>query len=197
VKRFGRGWEGSLRRPLDNNSELNGEEEARQQAQAAQEHRPHKHSARAIEDDRFDSITYEQACARLRQKEVGEFLLRPSGKGVEHLTLQIRFPSDAIANYSIVERGKQSENDVPLCVLLCIERTSHADLEENHWNCHTNRRQADRRGLMHRLACVVLGPIIFHLPVRSLESWASLNRWNDSFTRLHVADVSTNPAQCI
>lgn len=117
---------------FDQSFDFEGEEEARVQAEIEEKNRPHKYSARNIDNDHFKNITYEEACSWLKEQDVGEYVFRPSTKGLEHLSLMMRFPGDAIGLFSIVERGK-SASDVGIGRSLWIDSEEFHDLDEIYW----------------------------------------------------------------
>ena len=121
-------------RALDKSFDLEGEEKAHRDAIAAEKNKPHRYSTRNINDEHYREINYAEAKASLLEQKVGSFLFRPSAKGVEHLSLNVKFPGMSVASYDIVERKKQGENDLTLGKELYIERLKFSELEEIVWS---------------------------------------------------------------
>ena len=120
-------------RTLDSSFDVEGEERAREEAEREEKRKPHKYPARIVVHEKFREITYEEARKELLSQPVGSFLFRPSSKGPEHLSLNVRFPGESVALYDIVERKKQSVNDLALGQELYIEGRQFDDLEEIRW----------------------------------------------------------------
>jgi hypothetical protein len=56
--------------------------------------------------DHYKNVTLDSAKMELMVKEVGDYIFRPSTKGVEHLSLTMKFPGACYGLYDIVERKK-------------------------------------------------------------------------------------------
>lgn len=119
---------------FDDTFDIDGEIRARAEAEERAKNKPHKYDSRYIHDENFMNVTFEQAKQELADREVGTFFFRPSSKGLDHLSLTMKFPGNTYANYDIVERGKKSDTDLTLGKELYIEKERFDDLEDILWN---------------------------------------------------------------
>ncbi|CAA7038994.1 unnamed protein product [Microthlaspi erraticum] len=68
--------------------------------------------SRMIVHPRFQNITAEQAREYLSDKSIGESIVRPSSRGLNHLTLVIKIFDDVYAHKEIMESGKEKKDAV-------------------------------------------------------------------------------------
>jgi transcription elongation factor SPT6 len=137
---------------VDFNFDLEGEQEARRKAQEAAKDKKIRMEPRIIDDEHFKNVTYEQSCQILSAPDVelGAHMFRPSTKGSEHLSLTMKFPGGAFANYDIVERKKKSEGDLGLGKELWIEDMEFDDLEDVRWNFLVPIKDRLKEAINHR-----------------------------------------------
>jgi transcription elongation factor SPT6 len=65
-----------------------------------------KYIPRNIKHNNFKNVTFTMAFEQLRNKEIGEFIFRPSSKGLNNLTLSWKFYKHVIAHVDIIEEEK-------------------------------------------------------------------------------------------
>ncbi|EFH64227.1 predicted protein [Arabidopsis lyrata subsp. lyrata] len=70
--------------------------------------------SRMIVHPRFQNITAEQATEYLSYKNIGESIVRPSSRGLNHLTLMIKIFDNVYANKEIIEGEKENKDIVSL-----------------------------------------------------------------------------------
>ncbi|OHS93529.1 hypothetical protein TRFO_11738 [Tritrichomonas foetus] len=137
-------------RYLDTNFDVEGEREAQRRKREEEKNKPHRYSARFIDDSHFQNLTPDQAEAEIMSKEMGEYLFRPSTKGNDRLTLMIKFPGPNYGIYEIVERGKKGEHDLTLGSQLSIEANIFEDLEDIQWNFISPIKEKLDKAVQHR-----------------------------------------------
>ncbi|XP_010473556.1 PREDICTED: LOW QUALITY PROTEIN: transcription elongation factor SPT6-like [Camelina sativa] len=89
--------------------------------------------SRMIVHPRFQNITAEQAAEYLSDKNIGESIVRPSSRGLNHLTLMIKIFDNVYANKEIIEGDKESKDIVSLQRIgktLKIGNETFEDLDE-------------------------------------------------------------------
>jgi transcription elongation factor SPT6 len=103
------------------------EDEAIAREKRAQARKPRFYH-RAVAHPFFKNITHEEAIKYLADKEPGEYLIRPSSRGPNYLTITWKFYGGLYANIEVREEGK--ENAYTLGKKLTIEGRSYEDLNE-------------------------------------------------------------------
>ncbi|KAJ6249222.1 transcription elongation factor spt6 [Anaeramoeba flamelloides] len=83
---------------------------------------------RMIKHPHFKNVSYEQTIEELNKREQGEFLFRPSSKGVDHLTLSWKFADGIILHYDILE--KEKPNNFTIGRKLTLNNINYEDLDE-------------------------------------------------------------------
>ncbi|KAL9860887.1 Transcription elongation factor SPT6 [Arabidopsis thaliana] len=89
--------------------------------------------SRMIVHPRFQNITAEQATVYLSDKNIGESIVRPSSRGLNHLTLMIKISDNVYANKEIIEGEKENKDIVSLQRIgktLKIGNETFEDLDE-------------------------------------------------------------------
>ncbi|CAL9237628.1 unnamed protein product [Arabidopsis halleri] len=89
--------------------------------------------SRMIVHPRFQNITAEQATEYLSDKNIGESIVRPSSRGLNHLTLMIKIFDNVYANKEIIEGEKENKDIVSLQRIgktLKIGNETFEDLDE-------------------------------------------------------------------
>ncbi|CAE5962322.1 unnamed protein product [Arabidopsis arenosa] len=89
--------------------------------------------SRMIVHPLFQNINAEQATDYLSDKNIGESIVRPSSRGLNHLTLMIKIFDNLYANKEIIEGGKESKDIVSLQRIgktLKIGNETFEDLDE-------------------------------------------------------------------
>ena len=61
---------------------------------------------RVISHDNFQNLNYQEAVIKLKQRDQGDCIIRPSSKGVDHLTASWKMHTDIINHVDILERDK-------------------------------------------------------------------------------------------
>jgi len=95
---------------------------------------------RDINHPLFRNINRSEAEAELSSKDIGAFLYRPSSKGDNVITLQMKFPFGTYAHYSIEERRVAGVNRTELVIKEPVNNEKNqkgeltfSDLEEIRW----------------------------------------------------------------
>ncbi|KAL1212232.1 Transcription elongation factor SPT6-like [Cardamine amara subsp. amara] len=89
--------------------------------------------SRMIVHPRFQNITAEQATEYLSDKSIGESIVRPSSRGLKHLTLMIKIFDNVYANKEIIEGEKKNKDIMSLQSIgktLKIGNETFEDLDE-------------------------------------------------------------------
>ena len=61
---------------------------------------------RVIAHENFLNLNYAEAVLKLKQKDQGDCIIRPSSKGTDHLTASWKMHTDIINHVDILERDK-------------------------------------------------------------------------------------------
>eukprot|EP01102_Stenamoeba_stenopodia_P004004 TRINITY_DN1413_c0_g2_i1.p1 TRINITY_DN1413_c0_g2~~TRINITY_DN1413_c0_g2_i1.p1 ORF type:complete len:1514 (+),score=393.97 TRINITY_DN1413_c0_g2_i1:378-4919(+) len=77
----------------------------------------------------FQNINFQEVVALFADKDTGEFVIRPSSKGLDHLTISWKF-KDVIVNVDIVEKDKPFKNSPFLGKKLVIGKETYESLDE-------------------------------------------------------------------
>mmetsp|Transcript_8860 Transcript_8860/g.6192 ORF Transcript_8860/g.6192 Transcript_8860/m.6192 type:complete len:143 (-) Transcript_8860:1415-1843(-) len=83
---------------------------------------------RRIAYDKFANISSRRALVELNEKDVGDFVFRPSTRGNDHLTLTWKFYKKAFVHIDIVEQEKQPGSTIGSRLL--ISNDMFANLRE-------------------------------------------------------------------
>ena len=69
-----------------------------------------KYVPRVINYPKFKNISYKTACEELQNKDIGDFIFRPSSRGLDHITCTWKFYDFVYAHLDIIEEGKPAAN---------------------------------------------------------------------------------------
>ncbi|KAG0052609.1 Transcription elongation factor spt6 [Gryganskiella cystojenkinii] len=83
---------------------------------------------RKINHPMFKNLMADEAIKYLSEKAQGELVIRPSTKGVDHLTVTAKIADGVYKHYDIVEMDKK--DDVSLGKTLKIDNSKYSDLDE-------------------------------------------------------------------
>jgi transcription elongation factor SPT6 len=89
--------------------------------------------SRNIDHPLFQNVTAMQAQEYLKTRDIGEVLLRPSSKGVTHLSLTVKFYDDMYVHYDIKEGAKPGVGHTANLALgspLTVDGAEYDDLDE-------------------------------------------------------------------
>ncbi|KAL7097644.1 hypothetical protein ACP275_10G156800 [Erythranthe tilingii] len=107
---------------------------AQEKARKVKELAKKKHfKARMIVHPRFQNFTADEAIEFLSDKDPGESVIRPSSRGLSHLTLTLKVYDGVYADKDIVEGGKENKNITSLLRIgktLKIGEDTFEDLDE-------------------------------------------------------------------
>lgn len=87
-----------------------------------------KYYPRRIPHKNFKNLSYGEAIEYLRNKEIGEFVFRPSSRGEDHLTLTYKFYINTYSHVDIIETDKLPGMNIGQ--KLYIDRESYESLDE-------------------------------------------------------------------
>jgi len=88
----------------------------------------HKYYLRRLTHNSFKNLSCSGAIEYLRNKEIGDFIFRPSSKGEDHLTLTYKFYKNTYSHIDIVETNKQPGMNIGQ--KLFIDREEYESLDE-------------------------------------------------------------------
>jgi len=90
--------------------------------------RPSRYIPRKIKHPRFKNISLTAAQEYLQDREIGDFVIRPSSKGLKYLNITWKISSDNIAHLEIKE-GMKGPNDI-ISKHLTLDKDTYESLDE-------------------------------------------------------------------
>jgi transcription elongation factor SPT6 len=103
---------------------------------------------RSINHPFFKNFDYKQAQEYLnREGKVGDVVIRPSSKGMDHLAITYKFFGDMFMNLDVVEKDKSDPNS--LGKRLLVNQVNYSDLDEIVYKCVDQTVEHARKLMEH------------------------------------------------
>jgi transcription elongation factor SPT6 len=116
--------------PKDSYYDYKGQEDdqAKMDDKKKKEEHRQTYTKRVIAHPQFKNVDYKQAVAELRDKEIGDAIIRPSSKGADHLTVTWKVNVNCFQHVDVLEEKKI--NQFSLGKRLVIDGEEFEDLDE-------------------------------------------------------------------